>query len=52
MQKIFLDTNIILDFLDDQRPHHEYSQQLMRQLTQENWHVTISEDMLSTIFYI
>jgi len=49
---IFLDTNIVLDFLDDQRLHHENSQRLIRQLTQDNWRITMSEDMLSTIFYI
>ena len=52
MQKVFLDTNIILDFLDDKRPHHNNALKLMALLATYNWQVVISEDMMSTIFYI
>lgn len=52
MKKIFLDTNIVLDFLDKSRPLHNQSKVLMQKLILENYKVYISEDMLSTIFYI
>ena len=51
-RRIFLDTNIILDFLDDQRPHYDDARRLMTQLSADDWRIVISEDMLSTIFYI
>ena len=52
MQKIFLDTNIILDFLDDKRPHHSDALELIAFLSVHDWQIIISEDMISTIFYI
>jgi len=52
MRKVFLDTNIILDFLDDKRPHHEDALKLIALLTTHDWQIVISEDMMSTIFYI
>jgi len=53
MQKsIFLDTNIILDFLDDKREDHKIVQELIQYLVFNNYKITLSEDMLSTIFYI
>ena len=52
MKNIFLDTNIVLDFLDKKRPLHEKSKELITKLTIEDYSIFISEDMLSTIFYI
>ncbi len=52
IQNIFLDTNIILDFLDDKREDHKKVQQLIQYLILNNYKITLSEDMLSTIFYI
>lgn len=52
MKNIYLDTNIILDFLDKNRLNHLKSKQLIKQLTLEENIIIISEDMLSTIFYI
>jgi len=52
MKKIFLDTNIVLDFLDKKRPLHLQSKELISMLTIEDYDIYISEDMLSTIFYI
>lgn len=52
MQKVFLDTNIVLDFLDKKRPNHEKSLLLISSLVKNKTAVYISEDMLSTIFYI
>ncbi len=52
MQKVFLDTNIILDFLDKKRLNHENSVQLISRLIKNKIEIYVSEDMLSTIFYI
>ncbi|CAA6822611.1 MAG: PIN domain-containing protein [uncultured Sulfurovum sp.] len=52
MKNIFLDTNIILDFLDKKRPLHLQSKALITKLITEDYNIFISEDMLSTIFYI
>jgi len=52
IQNVFLDTNIILDFLDNQREEHEKAQQLIQYLILNNYKIMLSEDMLSTIFYI
>ena len=51
-KNIFLDTNIILDFLDDKREEHKKVQHLIQYLILNNYKITLSEDMLSTIFYI
>lgn len=52
IKKIFLDTNIILDFLDKKRPLHAQAKKLISMLTIEDYSIYMSEDMLSTIFYI
>ncbi|MBD3795512.1 MAG: PIN domain-containing protein [Epsilonproteobacteria bacterium] len=51
-KKIFLDTNIILDFLDQQRLNHQNATELIPVLILNNYTPVISEDMLSTIYYI
>ena len=52
MQKVFLDTNIILDFLDKKRPLHLKAKALISKLIMNDYEIVISEDMLSTIYYI
>jgi len=52
MQKVFLDTNIILDFLDKKRPLHLNAKSLISKLIMNDFEIVMSEDMLSTIFYI
>jgi len=52
MKSVFLDTNIVLDLLDSQRENHNPVKQLLTQLVENEYQITISEDMLSTIFYI
>ena len=52
MKNIFLDTNIILDFLDQKRLLHHKAIDLIQKLIIEDYNIHISEDMLSTIFYI
>ena len=52
MQKVFLDTNIVLDFLDKKRENHKNATVLISILIKNKTEIYISEDMLSTIFYI
>ncbi len=52
IKKVFLDTNIVLDFLDKKRTNHATVQELIKYLTLHGYTIVISEDMLSTIFYI
>ncbi len=51
-KKVFLDTNIVLDLLDKKRENHKITQELIRFLILNGYSIVISEDMLSTIFYI
>ncbi|MFV0481633.1 MAG: type II toxin-antitoxin system VapC family toxin [Campylobacteraceae bacterium] len=50
--RVFLDTNIILDFLDDKRISHEKAKDLLVYLSENSYEIAISQDMLTTIFYI
>ncbi len=52
MSKIFLDTNIVLDIIDSQRPNNKKIHILLEYLIMNNIGIVVSEDMLSTIFYI
>ena len=52
MKSIFLDTNVILDILDSKRENHHLARRLLEKTVEGEYKVTISEDMLSTIFYI
>jgi len=49
---IYLDTNIVLDILDKQRKNHQTAFLLLEKLIYQNYTIAISEDMLSTIYYI
>ena len=49
---VFLDTNIVADMIDSRRPNHALSLRLLEQLTLEFYEVFISEDMVSTLYYI
>jgi len=51
-KKIFLDTNIVLDIIDSTRNHHENAMQLGRYLLLNDYEVHVSEDMLTTLFYV
>ena len=52
MNRVFLDTNIILDFLDDKRPGYINAVNLLEVLSLGSSEILISEDMISTVFYI
>jgi predicted nucleic acid-binding protein len=49
---IYLDTNIIADMIDGARDNHELSLALLKKLMFEGYDIFISEDMLSTLYYI
>lgn len=51
-KKIFLDTNIVADIIDAKRANHEKAMKLMEKLIYDDFVVCISEDMLTTLFYI
>lgn len=51
-RKVFLDTNIVLDILDAERTSHKYAVSIWKRLVVHGDTIIISEDMLSTIFYI
>lgn len=49
---IFLDTNIVLDIIDSSRVNHPLAKELWKLLVLNECKIMISEDMLSTIYYI
>ena len=51
-EKIFFDTNIVLDILDINRLNHTKSKTIWEKLIINKSTILISEDMLSTIFYL
>lgn len=52
MNKIFLDINVVLDLIDSTRKGHFDSQNILKYAINNDVEIVISEDMLSTIFYI
>ncbi len=51
-KKVFLDTNIVADLIDASRNGHKLAMQLLEKLLLAEYEICISEDMLSTLFYI
>ncbi len=49
---IFLDTNIVLDIVNPQRTNNRQAVELWNVLIVKKYIIMVSEDMLSTIFYI
>ncbi|NOQ29855.1 MAG: PIN domain-containing protein [Helicobacteraceae bacterium] len=52
LNKIYFDTNIVLDIIDSTRINHKSANILLKFCIFNNYKIIISEDMLSTIFYI
>ena len=50
MKNIFLDTNVVLDLVLSNRPNHKFTKLLVEKL--ESYNIFISEDMITTIYYI
>ncbi|MEA1956089.1 MAG: type II toxin-antitoxin system VapC family toxin [Campylobacterota bacterium] len=51
-KKVFLDSNIVLDILNSSRSQSEEAKLLWKELVVNDIDIVISEDMLSTVFYI
>ena len=52
INKIFLDTNIVADLIHTSRPNHNKAMILLKQLILDNYEICISEDMITTLYYI
>ena len=50
--KIFLDTNILLDFLVPGRKHSDKAILALKKAVNEGYKIYISEDMISTVYYV
>ena len=51
-KSLYFDSNVVLDILNNQRKNHLDAKSLLKYCINNNIKITISEDMLSTIFYI
>lgn len=51
-KKIFLDTNIVADIIDANRANHSQAIRMMEKIIEDDCRVCISEDILTTLFYI
>lgn len=52
MSNVFLDTNVMIDFLESTRPNHQKAQDLVEHLLRSGHKIVISENSLSDIAYI
>lgn len=50
--KIYLDTNVVADIIYETRMNHTISLKLLKYLALNNYNIYISEDMLTTLYYI
>jgi len=50
--KIYVDTNVVADMIDSSRKGHDNALKLLSKLIMEDTTLCISEDMLSTLYYI
>lgn len=51
-KKIFLDTNVVADIIDAKRVGHQRAMELVEKAIYEDFALCVSEDMLTTLFYI
>ncbi len=51
-KSIFLDINIVIDIIDEARKEHYKSKDMLLKLIEDEYKVYISEDMISTIYYV
>ncbi len=52
MNRVFLDTNILIDFLNEKRENHLLAVEMLVKFIEDDYEIYISEDMLSTIYYL
>jgi len=50
--KLFLDANIIIDLLDTRRKNSAFSLELLSVVVSKNFKIAISEDILTTVYYV
>jgi len=50
--KLFIDTNIILDILDEKRISHNSSKKFMQNCLSDEITMAISDDIITTVYYI
>jgi predicted nucleic acid-binding protein len=50
--KLFLDSNIVIDMIDESRRLHSEAKKVLVKIVEEEYQVYVSEDMLTTIYYI
>jgi len=51
-RRVFLDANILLDFLNKSRENHKIACELLYFLESNDFEIVISEDVITNIFYI
>lgn len=51
-KRLFLDTNIIIDIIDEARACHAKAKETLIKIIEEDYEVYVSEDMISTVYYI
>ena len=51
-KNVFLDINVVVDFIESSRERHKKAVELIQYLTINDYVIHISEDMLTTIYYI
>jgi predicted nucleic acid-binding protein len=51
-KRIFSDTNIVADIIQKARSNHNNSMELLEYLILNNYEICISEDMITTLYYI
>lgn len=51
MKKIFIDTNILISFLDDKRSDYRQAKKLLSDLMDDNILIVFSEDILTNVVY-
>ena len=52
MATVFIDANIVLDFLDSARPRHTQAVQSLATLAEQGYTPVVTEDLLTTIYYV
>ncbi|RLA06379.1 MAG: PIN domain-containing protein [Gammaproteobacteria bacterium] len=52
VKKAYLDSNVIIDLIDNRRDRHTDTVELIQKLSDKRYSIFISEDMLTTIYFI
>ena len=50
--RVYLDTNIVIDIIQETRKHHDQALKMLQKLIISDYAIAISEDILSTLYYI